>query len=269
MAWRIVNYLRAVRETYHHLTEYDRVQTSDPDAVAIVIVAHGHYALTRLALDAIAALTPESHETWVVDNASPPGPAAAVFQDHSVNLLVNHTAPWLNSRPVDGSRANGTALELAASVLRGRPPRWWFVMHNDAAPMRRGWLPYVRGKTSERVRGVGMYATRPDVMHQSGFLIDAGVVDAGDFLPNMPDWDAGDRVSLRLGSDRVAMCPNALSEPARRETVPVTFRGGDLAFDDDGRLLYAHLGGGTIGAGSRRVSEQEWISASRAWLARQ
>ena len=267
--WTIVNYLKAVRDTYHQLTEYDRVRASDPNAVAILIVAHGHYGLTRLALDAIAALTPEPHETWVIDNASPPGPAAAVFQDRSVNLLVNHTAPWLDSRPVDGSRANGTALELAASVMRGRAPRWWFVMHNDATPMRRGWISYLLGKTSERVRGVGMYATRADVMHQSGFLIDASVVETGDFLPNMPQWDAGDRVSLRLGADRVTMCPNALTEPARRETVSVTFRGGDLAFDDEGRLLYAHLGGGTIGATSRQVTEREWIDASRAWIARQ
>jgi hypothetical protein len=71
-----------------------------------------------------------------------------------------------------------------------------------------------------------------------------------DFLPELPKYDVGDRVTVSLrdaGYDVVA-CPNTLWEPELVETIPssspLRHLQVDRSFDDDGNVIFLHLGRG-------------------------
>lgn len=265
----------------------ERARATDPEAVTIVLACHEAFALTRACLDAIERFTDTPHEVWVVDNASSPATVERLRRETKANLILNHVAPWKRGtllgallpwyrRSGGGSIANGVALELAATLVR---TRWMFVMHNDAMPCRRGWLAFMKSRLSDRVRGVAVNQDRLRVgaMHQSGFLFDFSLFRplGMSFLPNLPAYDAGDLVTIRLreAGYEVAICDNVANNPALRDRLPdghwLKPLPCDIAFDGSGEIFYLHLGRGTLryskpgSRQGRQLALEEWLRLVR------
>lgn len=264
--------------TAYDLEVIDRSTTRAADAVAIVMPCHEAFELTRTSLEAIRRFTDVPHEVWVVDNASSKATVERLRSETDANLLLNRTAPWKRGGLLarftpwyrstgGGSIANGTALELAASVVTRR---WMWVMHNDALPCKRGWLTFFRSKLSDRVRGAAAHhdPIRMHAMHQSGFLFDFSLFRQlhMSFLPNIPEYDAGDLVTIRLreaGYD-VFIAENSTNRPELRRRLPESHWlkriPGDIAFDDAGEIVYVHVGRGTLRYSRPRSRQAKQLS---------
>ena len=265
----------------------DRSTAQDADTVAIVMPCHEAFELTRTSLEAIRRFTDIPYEVWIVDNASSRATVDRLRAETDANLLLNRTAPWKRGgllarftpwyrRPGGGSIANGTALELAATVVKRR---WMWVMHNDALPCKRGWLSFFLSKLSDRVRGAGAHhdPIRVHAMHQSGFLFDFSLFRSlnMNFLPHIPEYDAGDLVTIRLreaGYD-VFIAENSTNRPELRRRLAedhwLKHIPGDIAFDDAGEIVYVHVGRGTLrysrpqSRQARQLSLDGWVGLVR------
>lgn len=263
------------------------------DGVSIVQPSHNGQELTRVSLESIRRFTGQPHELWVVDNASSPETVEYLLAQSDVNLILNYTPPWGRRRfwqlpkawwqqAGGGSYANGIALELAARFVE---TRYIFAMHNDALPCKTWWLEYLLSRIDGRVRGVGVRqdATRVRALHMSGFLFDFSLFAPlrMSFLPNLPTWDVGDLVTVRLreGGYVCLVCPNTFNEPelAQSEGVARSWASDlhcDRAVDDSGEIFFVHLGRGTsqlAGAtsGPRQTTVDEWLSRVRCHLLEQ
>ncbi len=91
-----------------------------------------------------------------------------------------------------------------------------------------------------------------------------------DFFPELPELDVGDRVTVKLreAGYEIFACPNTVWEPGLAERIPISspFRElhVDRSFDDEGNLIFLHLGRGvrrSLGEHRKGVTPQEWIRA--------
>jgi hypothetical protein len=240
------------------------------------------FHILRVCVQTIQRFTPESHEIWVVDNHSPRAQADRLLELHDVNIVFNRTEPRPRGKRLfpdrsqqkdRGSYANAVALEIGARLI---DPNTQFLMtlHMDTMPCRSGWLSYLRGKLSERVRasGVRMDTARvkDGVLHVLGYLVDYQLFRQLklDFFPQLPDYDVGDRAIVRLrqaGFD-VFACPNSLWDDKLLDTLPrqSPYRTlhVDRSFDDSGRVIFLHLGRGvrkSSGEQANGATPEEWI----------
>lgn len=262
------------------------------DAPRLVVVSHLVNQTTRELLDvcirAVKRFTPEPHELWVVDNNSPEEHVAWLRHQVDVNLALSRTEPVppeartpessegeAPNQQTWGSYANAVALEIAVRLIEPES-HYLMPLHMDALPCRSGWLSFLKSKVAGKTAaaGVRMDRTRtPEgVLHVLGYLADFRVFrELGlDFFPELPAFDVGDRVTVRLreaGYD-VFACPNTVWDPRLAEQIPRSSPLRDLhvdrSFDDDGNVIFLHLGRGTrrsTGEHNRGISAQEWIHA--------
>ena len=108
------------------------------------------------------------------------------------------------------------------------------------------------------------------VLHVLGYMVDFQLFTklGLDFLPDLPRFDVGDRVTvaLREAGYEVFACDNTLWKPILEEKIPASsplrqFH-VDRSFDDDGNVIFLHLGRGvrkSIGAHRRGTTADEWI----------
>jgi len=179
-----------------------------------------------------------------------------------------------------GSYANAVGLELAAKLIDPET-HYMFVMHNDVLVCRTGWLSFLLSKLGGQVRGaaVSQSPARVKVMHVSGFLFDFRLFNTlkMNFLPNMPHYDVGDLVSIRLRESGYEhyVCRNTFNHPQTCELIPPTHplreMYCDRVFDDDGNMIYLHLGRGTpkaIGNYSKagKTYPEQWIRYADSYL---
>lgn len=261
-----------------------------PAGVAFLIPCHEGVELTLLAVDAINAFTAETpREIWVIDNASS-RMARERLQDNAkkgwINLILNHTRPqpWWRRQIKFGSWANGVALEIALKAIPEPRPRAFFVMHNDALPIRAGWLTdLVRSDPAAIAFGVkeDPHPARIHAMHESGFFVPAEIAASTSFLPELPHLDAGNRITaeVRARGEKTATTPwhphrvtfrVGLREPVQRPELcarcPRWLRDIDCdvsTFTPGGEPFYVHKGGGSA------MSQQEinqWVMAAREAL---
>ena len=209
--------------------------------VAILIPSAEQRGLANLARDAIAKFTTDvSHEVWLLD-----------------------TAPDL----AHGSEANGRALDrmirAAESWVKHRPPRvsHVFCMHDDALPLRPGWLSYLLGKP-DQVGGVKA-SERNGFPHASGVLFDIDFALTHSMMPDLPKRDTAEWAGWCAHSH----CHRQLCITCQ----PCWW----AAFDCDVSLwkavapgspwedFYAHFGGGSL---NNRPDTAAWIAAAREAL---
>ena len=95
------------------------------------------------------------------------------------------------------------------------------------------------------------------------------------FFPELPDLDVGDKVTIRLRQQgyEVFVCPNTVSEAQLVEAIPLSSPLRDLqvdrSFDDDGNLIFLHLGRGirkSTGEHKKGPSSADWIRIAREHL---
>lgn len=268
------------------------------DAPRIVVVSYqqNHIAgeLLRVCIRSVKAFTPEEHELWVVDNNSPRENLTWLQDWPDINLALNRTEPLpreaRGARPHDasaasqgawGSYANAVGLEIAVRLM-DPGVRFFMSLHMDALPCRAGWLSFLRSKITGNVRAAGVRLdktrTPEGILHVLGYMIDFREFERLnlDFFPELPGLDVGDRVTIRLREVgyQVFACPNTVWQPELASQIPSSspFREihVDRAFDDEGNLIFLHLGRGvrrSSGLHSKGTSTEEWISAVDKHLA--
>jgi len=250
------------------------------DTVHIVQPCHNSIELTDLSVRCVKKYTEHPYVMWLVDNFSNKKTRNFISQLKDVNVIFNHTKigtlfrPWYRI-PYGGSLANAVALELAAKVI---DCKYMFIMHNDCVPCKRGWLSYLESKLNDEVKiaGVRQDPIRVKAIHQSGFIFDFELYKKFDlgFMHNMPVYDVGDQITLGLLANgyKYFVCKNTFNNPEtiellNEETYPDFLRKYifDKCFNDDGKLIYLHLGRGTMKhrdafLKEKRLSQKDWIS---------
>ena len=272
--------------------EYDveirRRVAMPPEAPRLVVVSNLRNAsavsLLDACLDSIGRFTPEPHEVWVIDNNSPEANLGRLTERPGINVAFNRTEPLPpEARAQDasfnydqlnwGSYANAIGLELAARLMDPQT-RFFMSMHMDTLLCRSGWLAFLNGKLVNGIAaaGVRMDRTRtPEgVLHVLGYMVDFNVFRNLNlnFFPQLPEYDVGDLVTVRLrgsGYD-VFACPNTVWEPDLMQGIPdsspLKTLHVDRAFDDDGNVIFLHLGRGirrSTGEHRKGTSVEEWL----------
>jgi hypothetical protein len=270
-------------ETYRRVT----LPTDAPRIVVVSCLQNPIASdLLRLCISSVRRFTPEPHELWVVDNNSPTESLPWLKEWPDINLVLNRTEPLPPEGRGDpeevlasghqanwGSYANAVGLELAVRLM-DPATRFLMSLHMDALPCRTGWLSYLQSKLNGKVGAAGVRLDRtrtPEgVLHVLGYMVDYQLFQMLhlDFFPELPLLDVGDRVTVKLreAGYEVFSCPNTVWEPELALRIPSSspFRElhVDRAFDDEGNLIFLHLGRGvrrSLGEHRRGVTPEEWI----------
>ncbi|MFQ5421109.1 MAG: hypothetical protein ACE5FD_19520 [Anaerolineae bacterium] len=256
--------------TYHTVTH----QSSHlpPDAPRLVIVSYlpneTAVALLRACVQTIQKFTLQPHELWIVDNNSPPQNKQWLLDIPQANIIFNqitpdslHTFPlhrrlwhrWRGFVPGSGSYANAIALEIAARLV-DPGTRYFMPLHMDTAATHSSWLPFLLSKLGPETRAAGVRldtARVPQgILHVLGVIFDFQLFRQLNltFLPDPPRFDVGDKISWILqqkGYQRFA-CRNSMTHPEIIADLPPPYRdlSVDRAVDDNGRVIFIHLGRG-------------------------
>lgn len=252
----------------------------------LIIVAYQPNDLARnvlgVCLQTIQHFTQESYELWVVDNNSPLEQTRWLIEWPNLNVILNRTEPLpaeARSQPSNqqehGSYANAVALELATRLIEPQT-RYFMTLHMDTMPCHPGWLSFLQSKIRGKVKAAGVRLDRvrtpAGVLHVLGYMVDFQLFRELklDFLPQLPRYDVGDwvTVALREAGYQVFACSNTLWQPELIETIPTSSPLRDLsvdrAFDDDGNVIFLHLGRAVRQSQNqvegRKVSLEEWIN---------
>lgn len=250
-------------------------------------------AVLRICLQAIQRYSTEPYELWVVDNFSPLQYTHWLLDYPDINVVLNRTEPippkangfwqrWGRSRGQRdwGSYANAIALELAIRLIDPET-RFLMTLHMDTLPCREGWLSFLKSKV---MHGFGAAGVRLDrgrtpagVLHVLGYLVDFQLFRklSLDFFPRLPQYDVGDKVTvaLRNAGHDVFACRNTLWEPHLVEMIPpsspLRTLNVDRAFDDEGNVIFLHLGRGirkSIGEQEKGVTPVDWVAFAEQHL---
>jgi hypothetical protein len=273
-----------------------RRQTIQPArAPRLVVVAHqpNHEAaaLAQVCVRTIQHFTPQPHELWVVDNNSPAEHALWLRDYPGINVILNQTEPippegrrfWQHRRRSQsawGSYANALALELAVRFI-DPAAHYLMSLHMDVMPCHSYWLAFLQSRLSDTVSAAGVrldkVRTPEGVLHVLGCLVDfqrfrqLGL----SFWPQLPRFDVGDRITadLRAAGYDVFACRNTVWQPELAAVIPedssLRHLPVDRAFDDDGNVIFLHLGRGvrkTTGDHARGVSPAEWVAFAEQHL---
>jgi hypothetical protein len=253
--------------------------------------------ILRVCIATIQKFTAIPYELWVIDNHSPPEYARFLATIPDINVVYNHRTPtpvhkqsWqrrlyervkrLNRPRRWGSYANGVALEIAARLID--PQSLYFMtLHMDVMPCRRHWLSFLLGKLKSGLAAAGVRMdtrrTPEGVLHVLGCLIDFQLFMELNlsFMPELPQYDVGDKttVELRRHGHEVYACRNTIWDAGLIEQIsmdsPFRHFNVDRALDDQGRVIFLHLGRGIrksseeYGSG---MSAQEWLNFAEKHL---
>lgn len=277
--------------------EIHRMVSMPPDAPRLVVISslRNSVAVSLLdaCLDSINRFTAEPHEVWVVDNNSPQSNLNRLLERSEINVVLNRSEPLppearnlQASGPGDqlnwGSYANAVGLELAARLID--PDSSYFMsMHMDTLACREGWMSFLKNKLRNGIAaaGVRMDRTRtPEgVLHVLGYMVDFQVFRRLNlnFFPELPAFDVGDLVTVKLRATGhgIFACPNTVWEPDLVKEMPesslLRALNVDRAFDDEGNVIFLHLGRGvrrSTGEHRKGTSVEEWLSAAGNLISR-
>ena len=268
-----------------------------PDAPRLVIVAYQPNKtaqdIVHVCLQSIQRYTPEDHELWVVDNNSPQSNSEWLLKWPDINVIFNRTEPippnlrgtmarlkGKSKQQEAGSYANAIALELAARLIEPQS-KYLMTLHMDTMACHTGWLTFLKSKLSDKIGAAGIRLDRgrtPEgVLHVLGYLVDFQLFRrlGLDFMPELPRYDVGDRVTvaLREAGYGVFACHNTLWEPELIKSIPSSSPMRqfyfDRAFDDNGNVIFLHLGRGISKSflkNERGTTPKEWIRFAERYL---
>jgi len=260
-----------------------RVLTDVRDDRARVTVVIVNSLTSRMTLNALASFRkyndmPANYvvvdnfsEQWVLDDlVREAGGFATIVSNYGEpkSIKLGHWDSLLNAIGVDiGSRFVHTDLG--------------FVCHNDVLACRIGWLRHLSEKIQGGVRGAAFLRDngRINAMHVSGYMYDARLYgeDVADWYPVRGGWDVGDHYTQFL-RDRgheyhVCLCTHNDTSLIPREDPTTRYLRqirADRCIDDDGNVLYMHMGRGSfksIGQYSQtgKTTHEEWVEFGK-WI---
>ena len=245
----------------------------------------------HVCIETIKHYTPEPYELWVIDNNSPREYVTSLLERSDINVVLNQMelvavdrrgfVDWLMRRQFrKGSYANALGLELGVRLIESTS-EYIVTLHMDTMPCRAGWLSFLGQKLGDGIAaaGVRMDSSRTPGgdLHILGCLVDFQLfqkLELG-FWPALPRFDVGDRVTvaLREAGHEVFSCGNTFCEPELLKQIPATspFRRlhVDRSFDDDGNVIFLHLGRGirkSTHDHAKGPTAEEWISFAHQHL---
>jgi len=267
------------------------------EAPRLVVVAHqpNHLSqkLLQVCIQAIQHFTKIPYELWVIDNNSKINIVNWLQQQEGINIVLNRTEPipypelaflrYLCPYRIQqkwGSFANAIALEIAIRLIDPNS-RYLMTLHMDTMPCHPNWLYFLMSRVAEGYgsAGVRMDKIRIDqgTLHVLGNLIDFQLFQKLNlnFFPHLPNYDVGEQITLRLreAGYKVYACHNTLWEPEMINLInpesPLRNFQVDRSFDDQGNIIFLHLGRGvkkTIGKHRSGVSPEDWIRFAEKYL---
>lgn len=153
----------------------------------------------------------------------------------------------LQTLVMKGPKNHGQKLDLALKILP-TSTEWLFTMDDDAAPLCAGWLEWLIARKGN-APAAAFWQTPNERAHPLGALYSVPWLRAqGASFQRAGTYDVGEQIGK---PGEAVIAPKAAE-------VPWWLDDGDAASDDNGRLLWGHLGGGTIGANNRRLSTASW-----------
>lgn len=246
-------------------------RSSPPETPRLIVVSYlpdtRTADLLRICLRSIKKYTATPYELWVVDNNSPTEHLQWLLHEGGVRLAFNRTSPAI----ANGSYANAVALEIGARLI-DPASHYLMTLHQDTAVTAPHWLSYLLSKLDETTRaaGVRLDTTRvPEgILHVLGYLIDFQLFRqlSLDFFPDLPRYDVGDRaiVSLRQAGYGIFATRNTLWSPALVEHLPpgspLRELAVDRSLDDQGRVIFLHLGRGVIKTSANTAGGREPVN---------
>lgn len=246
------------------------------------------FRVTQVAVQSIQMFTNQPHEIWLIDNGSRKSLLNKLQKIPGINLIINNTDPVhiLKNSPKAisqleiGSMANGVGLELVTRIIHPESP-YLFVMHNDILAVQDGWLKYLLSKLTNKTRGAAVVSdpSRVRAMHVSGLLIDFQLYRqlGMTFWPNLPEYDVGDDISLKLRENNYDyfVCKNTFLNPDLEAQIPPDIPllnlYSDRAFDDQGHVIFMHMGRGTQKSAGLynkpgKTYPKEWVRLAMNYL---
>jgi hypothetical protein len=272
-----------------YAVEVLRRKKEQPEAPRLIIISRmindAGINILRACLDGVKHFTPDPHEVWVVDNNSPTENLNWLFERDEINLALNRVEPFppdlqesgfpgIYDQKKWGSYANAIGLEIGVRLI-DQLSRYVMTMHMDTIPCNVNWLSFLSSKINGRVKAAGVRLDRardPEgVLHVLGYMFDYQTFRKMrlDFFPELPKMDVGDKVTIRLrdAGYEVFSCRNTLWEPGLENQIPVTspLKGFkvDRAFDEEGNIIFLHLGRGvrkSTGDHTSGVSLDTWLN---------
>lgn len=247
--------------------------------------------LAQICVRTIQHFTPQPYELWVVDNNSPVEHTRWLLDQPGINVILNQTEPipsqgrrfwqrWRRNQSVWGSYANALALEMAVRFI-DPDAHYLMSLHMDTMPCHLNWLAFLQSKMNDSVSAAGVrmdkVRTPEGVLHVLGCLVDFQRFQQLElsFWPELPQFDVGDRITtdLRNAGYDVFACRNTVWQPKLAEMIPAESPlrqfPVDRAFDDDGNVIFLHLGRGvrkSVGDHDRGVSPADWAAFAEQHL---
>jgi len=269
-----------------------------PEAPRLVVVSYmpndTAERICRACVAGIQRFTRSDYELWVVDNRSPAVHRRWLAERPDINVVLNERSPmqsgwrgWLRGTSrrrganSPGSYANGIALELAARIVEP-DVRCMGTLHMDTFPCRKGWLQHLVSKLDQNVRvaGVRRDTARGEVIHCLGMVFDFALFGTlgMTFMPNQPAHDVGDLIThaLTAAGYGTYACRNTHSDASVVEAIPADDPFCDVpvdrALDDEGRVIFLHLGRGVVKSEdpdryARKFSAEDWLALTGGVLA--
>ena len=184
-------------------------------------------------------------------------PSVTPFLAETARASVLAMTPDAYVQIVYGPQPHGDKLDWALTCLSA-DAEWFFTLDDDAAVLSPTWFDWLRARMGA-APCAGFDATLTGRPGPMGALYHVPWLRAlgASFQCQLPNWD----VAGGIGIGSPAFIADPMPDP------PWWLRGCRAVADEQGRLLWAHLGGGTIGATNWRLPRRLWPRMIRRALA--
>ena len=184
----------------------------------------------------------------VVENSQDDGYRDYVCSISNRVIWVQNPIPSLiDSRsPTVRSDANASGIEKG---LEYAISDYVFICHNDVVACHADWMNYLVSKIDEQTPLVGV-REHDDAAHVIGVLVETKLAKSVSMYPKLNCWDVGDKMTHYCNENglKYFICNNTNNNPEavnqikaeNYKNVPV-----DRVLNDDGDVIYMHLGRGT------------------------
>lgn len=262
--------------------EQRRSKVAQSDSTKIIIVSYmfnkQSTEITKLAVESIKKFTKEDYEIWISDNNSPKENFQWVIDDKEINYIRNLDAK--NYKQLNDSFLNALGIEVGLTNIDQNTNNV-VLMHSDVVVTHNNWLPFVKDKINDQVKGVGLLIDngRINAMHISGTIFSYDVYSKykADVRPNLPHIDVGDDITQKIRDNnfKYEFCRNShndedvincISPDSIFKNMPC-----DRTIDDENNVIFAHLGRGRAKSDqtynkANKTTADQWINNIKQFL---
>jgi len=262
-------------------------ETSNENTINFVIPIYSsnevQAKISELCIKSIIKFTKQNYKFWLVDNGSPNELWKWALKYEKTTLIRNNTKikpRFINRKKARGtyfrrakngfSYENAIALELGVALIDNNS-KYLMTLQNDTCATSQDWLDESLLKISQ---GFSIAAFRKEnsktkelVAHSLGSLInfDHFKKIKPSFFPNLPHYDCGDEVTLKMYSNnkKVHFVRNTYNDSSLIEKVPKKYRflNVDRAVNKNNDVIFMHLGRGSLREDLHYVGWNNWTSA--------